>query len=142
VFKKLLVACAFAIGVGLVASAPAAVPQDKKDKKPPPKKDDKPAPGIDKAKLVGVWEITDEGGGGAGGKGAIYEFTKDGKAKVSAPKKKGLEGTYTLDGDKLTWKVGLGDVKAESPPFKVTKVTDKELVLEGVDGKPITLTRK
>jgi len=98
---------------------------------------------IDKGKLPGTWVVSDPGAStGAGDKGTTYEFTKDGKVTVSSGKKKGLSGTYKLDGQTLTWKVGLAGAAVESPPFKVTKLTDKEMTLEDVAGGKITLSKK
>jgi uncharacterized protein (TIGR03066 family) len=98
---------------------------------------------IDKGKMPGTWVVTEPGPGtGAGDKGTTYEFTKDGKATVSSGKKKGLSGTYKLDGQTLTWKVGAAGAAVESPPFKVTKLTDKEMTLEDVTGGKITLSKK
>jgi uncharacterized protein (TIGR03066 family) len=108
------------------------------DTKPKPK-DDKPA-SVDKGKLAGTWEVSD--GGTAGDKGTVYEFTKDGKVTISAKKKKGVSGTYKIDGDSITWKVGIAGVAADSPPMKVGKLTDKELVFEDVGGGKTTLTKK
>jgi len=115
----------------------AALPlQAQKDKAP--KKDDKAA-AVSKDKLVGTWEVTEPGT--AGEKGVVYEFTKD-KVTISSKGKKGLSGTFKLDGDKITWKVGTAGVAAESPPMTITKLTDKELVFEDPAGAKTVLKKK
>ena len=61
---------------------------------------------------------------------------------ISNKKKKGLSGTYKLDGETLTWKVGTAGVAAESPPSKITKLTDRDLILEDIAGQKTTLSKK
>jgi uncharacterized protein (TIGR03066 family) len=110
--------------------------------KPPAKdaeKEDKKAK-IDKEKLIGAWEVTEDA---VGEKGTVFEFAKKDKITLSAKKKKaGLDGTYKLDGDKLTWSVGMAGVKVDSPPMKVTKLNEKELVLEYPNGDKMILKKK
>ncbi len=92
---------------------------------------------ISKDKLIGSWELDDNSSLGL--KGTVYEFTKD-KVTMSF-KKVRASGSYTLDGDKLHWTMGQGSVVTESQPTTITKLTDKEMVLEVKDSK-ITLTKK
>jgi uncharacterized protein (TIGR03066 family) len=92
---------------------------------------------ISKDKLIGAWELDDNSSLGL--KGTVYEFTKD-KVTMSF-KKVRASGSYTLDGDKLHWTMGQGSVVTESLPTTITKLTDKEMVLEVKDSK-ITLTKK
>jgi uncharacterized protein (TIGR03066 family) len=75
---------------------------------------------IDPAKLVGKWEDKNAGNGDT----SSMEFTKDGSVKVINKGAKGkdilLEGTYKVDGDKLTMKVHPGN-KKKSTDRVVTK---------------------
>ena len=94
--------------------------------------------------LVGKWEATkvDEG---SLPKGAIVEFMKDGKMKVSG--KKGdddlaLDGTYKLNGMKLTVTLKMPDGGEKEHPITIKKISDTEMSVEGDDGKSITFTRK
>lgn len=109
-----LVGCLF---LGLVAVAQGA------DKKEP----------TNKEKIVGVWEPTK---GDSLPKGATIEFTKDGKLKI-AIKVEGktitADGTYTVDGDKLTT-VLKDEGKEKKETVKIKKLTDKELVTEDSKG--------
>jgi uncharacterized protein (TIGR03066 family) len=87
-------------------------------------------------KILGTWQLTKSESGGP--LGATLEFTKDGKIKLSATldgKAINLEGTYAVDGDKLTvtWKVtGDKDLKDTET---ITKLTETELVTKDDKGK-------
>src|SRR5206468_4608222 len=84
-------------------------------------------------KLIGTWELTK----GEGPKGAMFEFTKDGKMIMrikQGEKEFKIEGTYELKEESLTTKLGSGG-KSKSETSKVKKVTEKELVLEDEKGK-------
>jgi uncharacterized protein (TIGR03066 family) len=89
-----------------------------------------------KEKILGTWELTKSESGGP--LGATLEFTRDGKIKLSATldgKAVNLEGTYAVDGDKLTvtWKVtGDKDLKDTET---ITKLTETELVTRDDKGK-------
>jgi len=74
---------------------------------------------VDKARLVGVWEIDFP-------KGTTWEFTADGKLTMTIKGDKetvSIEGTYTITGN---------TIKAESPQAKISltveKLTEKELI--------------
>lgn len=124
-------ACALAVGLTLAAGA---------EQKGKPKDKDKSG-SIDKGKLVGKWEVAEDGL--LGDKGGTYEFTKDGKLSVKNKKGKGGSGTYKIDGDTLTMTYSLAGQSATTPPLKVTKLTDKELVLDGpAGGSETKLTKK
>jgi uncharacterized protein (TIGR03066 family) len=107
-------------------------------------KDDKKTDSV-KAKLVGIWQV--EKGKGLP-RGAKLEFTKDGKAlftrvittKDDGDKEEKLQGTYKVEGStiKLTTKRG---EKERTQDIKVSKVDDKQLVLEGPKGETLTLKR-
>ena len=81
---------------------------------------------IDKAKIVGKWRVTKGGTGDA-----TLEFTKDGKALVVA-KQNGKEfkpeGTYKIEGDKLTVIMKLGDQESTGTNI-IETLTDEKLVL-------------
>ena len=80
---------------------------------------------IDTAKLVGRWDAQNTKNG------LVIEFTKDGKTKsvfMSSPGKQiQVEGTYTVEGNKLITVVKSGDQEAKET-LTVTKLTDTELV--------------
>ena len=98
----------------------------------------------DNAKLiVGKWTVTkaDEG---TVEKGAIVEFTADGKCK--ATHKKGdedvtAEGTYKVDGDKLTMNMKIGDMERKID-ITILKLTKTELHTKNEEGKMVELTKK
>jgi uncharacterized protein (TIGR03066 family) len=129
---RILLACALAVGLTVAAGA---------EQKGKPKDKDKSG-SIDKGKLVGKWEVAEDGL--LGDKGGTYEFTKDGKINMKNKKGKGGTGTYKIDGDTITISYSLaGSPTATTPPMKVTKLTDKELVLDGpAGGSETKLTKK
>ena len=79
---------------------------------------------IDTAKLVGRWDAQNTKNG------LVIEFTKDGKTKsvfMSSPGKQiQVEGTYTVEGNKLITVVKSGDQEAKET-LTVSKLTDTEL---------------
>lgn len=75
---------------------------------------------IDGKKLVGKWATKD----GAPEKFTVV-FTKDGKMTFDGDGMK-IEGTYKLDGNKLTIKAKVGD-KEETMVRIITKLTDTEI---------------
>ncbi|HEV3143596.1 MAG TPA: lipocalin family protein [Gemmataceae bacterium] len=90
---------------------------------------------IDKAKLHAVWKLvkSDEDAP----KGATAEFTKDGKLIIQFEqdgKQEKLEGTYTLEGSKLTVVLKKGD-NEDKDMLTITTLTDSKLVVENKDGK-------
>jgi uncharacterized protein (TIGR03066 family) len=92
---------------------------------------------VDAKKLVGKWEATKEK------EKFTVEFTKDGKTVFSAPGKKDfkLEGTYKLDGNKLTMTMKFGDSE-QKMSRTITKLTDTELTSkDDQNGKEDTLKR-
>lgn len=91
------------------------------------KKDDKKDPET-KTKLVGVWEAKD---------GNKMEFFKDGKLKITIKfqeKERSVNGTYTLEGNKVTFAVKEGDMEFKDA-FTIKSVDDKKLVI--VDNKGV-----
>ena len=122
---------------GLVLAAtigilPFSVGQEKKaeDKKAEEKKAD-PKENANAEKLIGSWELQDADLTKIDGK-ATFEFTKDGKAKMSIEigKQKPIviDGTYKLDGSKLTLAAKKGD-KDESEVVDIKTIDGSELVL-------------
>ncbi|VTS01411.1 : Lipocalin_3 [Gemmata massiliana] len=87
--------------------------------------DDAKVEKIDPAKLVGRWDAQNTK------TGLVIEFTKDGKTKsafmLSPGKPIRVEGTYTIEGNKLITVVKSGDQEAKET-LTVTKLTDTELV--------------
>jgi uncharacterized protein (TIGR03066 family) len=121
---RLMVAAA--VAVALTAGVRA---EDKEEKK-------------DNAKLlVGTWEVTKSFDKGPA-VGATVEFTKDGKVMVKTKvedKDVDREGTYTVDGDKLT--LVMKD-KESKTILSIKKISDTELVTENDDKKSVELKRK
>jgi uncharacterized protein (TIGR03066 family) len=119
---RAVLGCGLAVALAVAAGAAA---QDKKDDK------------VDAKKLIGKWQPAEKK------ENVTIEFTKDGKLFVTADvagKAEKLEGTYKLDGNKLTvgLKVGGSD---QTETMTVTKLTDDELVTEDSKGKKETLKK-
>jgi uncharacterized protein (TIGR03066 family) len=99
--------------------------------------EDKP----DYAKLiVGKWEVT-KAAPDTVPEGAIVEFTKDGKLTASFKKgdnTESVEGTYTLDGDKIKTKIG----DQERETITIVKISQTEMSTKDKDGKEVVLKRK
>lgn len=96
-----------------------------------------------KDKIVGTWEITKAEGEMP--VGATVEFTKDGKMKVTAEAagmKISLDGTYSVDGDKLAVTMKGPDGKEKKETDTITKLTDKEMELKDPQGKTATFKKK
>jgi uncharacterized protein (TIGR03066 family) len=88
---------------------------------------------IDAKKLVGTWEPKEA----KKGEDMRMEFTRDGKLILSASASGSqlkAEGTYKLDGNKLSFKMKLGGETVEDT-VTITKLTDDELEGKGSDGK-------
>ena len=100
-------------------------------------------------KIVGTWEMVKDEGKDAP-KDTTATFTKDGKVTISmpnpfpkaTPKIVNAEGTYTIEGEKLTMKVKFGP--KESPPQVLTIQTlnDTTLIMKDEDGKVSEAKRK
>lgn len=120
---RLILGLALVAVLGLVATTGATAGQDK----------------IDGKKLIGKWTPKDEAKAGK----MVAEFTKDGKLIISGDlggKELKIDGTYKLDGNKLTMTLKIGD-KEQSETVTITKLTDD--VMEGEDkgGKKEAFTR-
>jgi uncharacterized protein (TIGR03066 family) len=98
---------------------------------------------ISKEKLVGVWEVV-KADQGALPVGSTVDFGKDGKAKVTAVregKESTVEGTFALDGTKLTVTLKHGE-KEVAHAITIKKLTDTEFVTENEKGKTAEMKRK
>lgn len=101
--------------------------------------DDKKEPKFDAAKLVGKWEPKEP----KKGEEFVLEFTKDGKLLAHGTlngKPQTFEGTYKLDGGKLSFELKTpGEVVKET--IALTKLTDDELEGKDKEGKVEVLKR-
>ena len=105
------------------------------------KKDEKKA---DNAKLiVGKWKITKARQNGPP-EGTQIEFTKDGKISITVEvngEKRMLEGTYKLDGNKMTiTREQNGQENKQDVTIK--KLDDTKLVVSGAEDQESELTRQ
>ena len=92
--------------------------------------------------IVGKWEAVqvDEN---TLPKGAIIEFTKDGKLKVTAKKDgkdESVEGTYTVDGQTFTYKLKLGEQEL-SAKITVKKISATELDTANPEGLKVSFKK-
>jgi uncharacterized protein (TIGR03066 family) len=92
--------------------------------------DDKKDEKVDGKKLIGKWEPKEV----KGDRKIVIEFTKAGKMNVSADSGAAFEGTYQLDGKKLTFQIKLGENEVKKT-VTIIKLTDDEFESEGDDGK-------
>ncbi len=122
-------------GLGFALACGIAAADDKKDEK---------IEKIDGAKLVGKWEPKEA----KKGEEFVMDFAKDGKLAVTGTldgKLQTFEGTYKLDGVKLTFelKVKGADGKVEDIKETVTliKLTDDEMEGKDKEGKVEALKR-
>lgn len=98
--------------------------------------DDQAAEPTPQNKLIGTWEVTKSESDWP--VGAILEFTRDGKLKVTtrnSGKELMTESLYTRDGEKLTTTGAKGDKES----LRIVKLTDFELVTEGGIGKGVVI---
>lgn len=99
---------------------------------------------VDPAKLVGTWELAKSDEENAP-KGATIEFTKDNKIIIAFDangKEIKLEGTYKVDGDKLTVKLSLPGGKDNEDTDTIKTLTDDKLVLVDKSNKTNEFARK
>ena len=93
-------------------------------------------------KIVGVW-VLDKSSGDLP-VGSVVEFTKDGKltatVKIDTMEVK-IDGTYTIEKDKLTVKLKAGDMSIEETAT-ITKLTDEVLEITDKDKKVDTFKKK
>jgi len=96
-----------------------------------------------KEKLVGIWEVV-KADQGALPVGSVVDFGKDGKVKVTAVregKESTLEGSYVVEGEKLTVTLKHDD-KEVKHAITIKKLTDTEFVSENEKGKTAQFKRK
>jgi uncharacterized protein (TIGR03066 family) len=104
----------------------AVVAEDKKDERK-----------IDAKLLVGKWEPK------AKGTEFVIEYTKDGKVAfliTSDGKVRKYEGTYEVEGNKLTTKMDF-EGKSGSAVLTINKLTDADLVTTDATGTEVAFTR-
>jgi uncharacterized protein (TIGR03066 family) len=95
---------------------------------------------VDAKKLVGKWDLTTAPPGAK----MVIEMTKDGKAVMTVEaggKKETMEGTYKVDGNKLTVTTKLPGGKEDKDEMTITKLTDDELETKDSKGKVDKLKR-
>ncbi len=98
---------------------------------------------VSKDKLVGTWEVV-KSEEPPPPVGAVVEFTKDGKIKVTHKrddKDVMLAGTYTIDGDKINVVVKVDDNEVKHT-VTVKKVGADEITAENDKGKAVVFKRK
>jgi uncharacterized protein (TIGR03066 family) len=104
--------------------------------------DDKKADS-NKEKLVGSWEVV-KSEDPPPPVGAVVEFAKDGKVKITHKrddKDLTVEGTFTVDGDKVSVVLKMGD-KEDKHSITIKKISDNELTMENDKGKTVEFKRK
>jgi uncharacterized protein (TIGR03066 family) len=95
--------------------------------------------------LVGTWEATKVDDKAGLPQGAVVDFSKDGKFKVTFKKDdkdQSHEGTYTVDGDKFTLNMKDKDGKEMKKVITIKKISDTECTTADEDGKTIEWKRK
>ncbi|MDY3557602.1 TIGR03066 family protein [Gemmata sp. JC673] len=98
--------------------------------------DDKKDEKIDPAKLLGKWAAKER-------ELVVIEFLKDGKLVLrygEAEKEAAFDGTYKLDGNKLTVNAQPGG-KEEKSTVTIKKLTDSEMVVISDTGKDVVMNR-
>jgi uncharacterized protein (TIGR03066 family) len=128
--RSLLLAC---FAAGLIGYAASAADDADKDK------------ASNKEKIVGTWELVKADSKDAPPPGTVVEFTKDGKMKITVTveeKKLTLNGSYSIEGDKLKTKVTTPDGQESSDTDTITKLTDKELSLKDTKGQKTEFKKK
>lgn len=93
--------------------------------------------------VVGTWEVT-KAEPGTVPVGSVVDFAKDGKIKVTHKadgQDKTVEGTYSVAGNKVTFKLKVGD-QERSNTITFTKITDAEASTEDSNGKKVELKKK
>jgi uncharacterized protein (TIGR03066 family) len=136
VLRMTLAGCLVAVLAGCYSSTtkpPAGTPTTPKTE---------PVAASNKEKIVGVWEVTKAA---EAPPGATIEFTKDGKliqtAKVEGKEMK-MEGTYSVEGDKITSTTKGPGGKEAKETATITKLTDTELVTKDEKGKTDEFKKK
>jgi len=142
---RTLLVCALGLAL-LGAAGTLAVAQKGKDKPKDTKKDTKDTKKdakdvkVDAGKLVGKWEVTFDSG--QLGKGATFEFTKEGKVTVNYTANgtaSTIEANYTVDGATIT-------ISSDKPKLKetrtVTAFSNKEMETDNSTGGHTKYSKK
>ena len=120
---------AFAVTIVFVGAAGA----DDKDQK------------FDAAKFVGRWDLT-KSADEVAPKSAVVEFTKDNKVMIAGVdiggKEFKVDGTYKVDGDKLTVKLKAPGVEETEDTDTIKTLTDDTIVLIDKKGKETEFKKK
>jgi uncharacterized protein (TIGR03066 family) len=119
--------------MGLIALGAVAVRADDKEKN------------ANKEKIVGTWELVKTSAKEAPPPGTTVEFTKDGKLKFSAKvgdQEIKIEGTYSIDGDKLKTTIKSPDGKEITDTDTIVKLDDKEMSLKDTKGVTTEFKKK
>jgi uncharacterized protein (TIGR03066 family) len=101
--------------------------------------EDKKTEKLDPQKLLGKWSLK----GLDKGESVVLEFAKDGKVALIAEKdgeKERLEGSYTLDGNKLMVVMRI-EGKDDKQTITISKLTDAELVGTNEKGEEKALVK-
>jgi len=96
---------------------------------------------VDKAKAIGTWTVAK---GEDIPPGTSVEFTKDGKLifKVALNGKEiKLEGTYKIEGDKITVSMKTPDGKDDTETDTIKTLNDNEMVLVDPKGKEVVFKK-
>jgi uncharacterized protein (TIGR03066 family) len=89
-------------------------------------------------KIVGAWIVVKfDGKEAPKGKDVVFEFTKDGKLKL-AP---GLNGTYKVNGDKVTLTIMIGG-KDDTDSITIKTLTVDTMVVIDDKGKEMEFKKK
>ncbi len=103
---------------------------------------------VDKEKIVGTWLVTKSAGGLP--PNATLEFSKDGKLKITfkvqpkgakAAQTFNAEGTYQVEGDKLSIVLKQGD-KEHKETMTIKTLTEKKLVTVDAKGQEDEFKKK
>jgi uncharacterized protein (TIGR03066 family) len=96
-----------------------------------------------KTKIVGSWNVTKVGSDLP--PEAVLVFSKDGKLKITGKVKDKtftVEGTYLVDGDKLSVTLKGPDGKEHKETMTIKTLTDKKLVTKDDKGKEDEFAKK
>lgn len=112
---------------------------DKKEKDGKGKEGKNGAQKSNAEKIIGTWEMEKP----EAGAGTLMDFGKDGKVKVTVKgRPKPLEGTYKVEGDKLSITMKKPDGKDETQTETITTLTDTKLVTKDDKGKTSEFKKK
>jgi len=96
-------------------------------------------------KIVGKWEVSKTGDAQGAPVGAVVDFQKDGKLGMTMKildKEMTMNGTYKVDGDKLTITMKGLDGKEQSETNTIKSLDDTTMVLIEKDKKETEFKKK